>query len=103
MLRLRTDVATARHQDRAQTGELLKRAEQAAAQIGADANHWHTSFGPTNVELHKISTSLDLEDVQVVLEHGPMIDTHAMPVERSFFIRSTWPAPTPTRPAMMKP
>ena len=83
MLRLRTAVATARHYDRPQTMDFLERAEHAATTLGRDANYWQTSFGPTNVQLHRVSTSLDLEDVQEVIDHGPMIDTDEIPVERT--------------------
>ena len=83
MLRLRTAVAAARHQDRALTNELLGRAETAADQLGHDANHWFTSFGPTNVRLHRLSAALDLDDVAYVLEHGPRIAADGLPAERA--------------------
>jgi transcriptional regulator with XRE-family HTH domain len=82
MLYLRTAVAAARHQDRATTTDLLARAATAAELLGADANHWQTGFGPTNVELHRLSASLDLGDVSYVAEHGGEIDAANLPVER---------------------
>jgi transcriptional regulator with XRE-family HTH domain len=36
----------------------------------------------TNVELHRLSTALDLGDVAAVVEHGPEIRAANMPVER---------------------
>jgi len=61
MLHLRTAVAAARHQDRATAAELLRRAARAAEQLGVDANYWQTGFGPTNVELHRLSAGLVLQ------------------------------------------
>jgi len=83
MLYLRTAVAAARRQDRATTTELLARATTAAQRLGHDGNHWRTSFGPTNVQLHQLSTALDLGDVLYVIDHGPQINTDGLPVERS--------------------
>lgn len=82
MLHLRTAVAAARHQDRAVASELLTRAGQAAAQLGEDSNYWQTGFGPTNVELHRLSAALDLGDVAWVAEHGQEIGAENLPVER---------------------
>lgn len=82
MLHLRTAVAAARHQDRATAMELLARAGRAAEQLGEDANYWQTSFGPTNVELHRLSAGLDLGDIAWVAEHGQEVDAENLPVER---------------------
>lgn len=57
MLNLRTAIAAARKQDRSLAGALLDAAERAATRVGHDDNQWHTSFGPTNVQLHRISAS----------------------------------------------
>lgn len=82
MLHLRTAVAAARHQDRATATELLARASSAAEALGEDANYWQTGFGPTNVELHRLSAGLDLGDVAWVAEHGPEVGAENLPVER---------------------
>lgn len=82
MLHLRSAVAAARHQDRGVASELLDRAEEAAAALGHDANHWKTGFGPTNVALHRISAGLDLGDISYVVDRSSEIDTAGMPVER---------------------
>lgn len=82
MLRLRTAVAAARHHDRTATNDLLARATRAAERLGEDANHWQTGFGPTNVELHRLSTRLDLGDVDYVARIGPDVHPDALPVER---------------------
>lgn len=82
MLRLRTAVAAARRHDRGATMDLITRAERAAARLGEDANYWQTGFGPTNVELHRISTHLDLGDVDHVVRFGPTVRADNLPAER---------------------
>ncbi|HEY9412213.1 MAG TPA: helix-turn-helix transcriptional regulator [Jiangellaceae bacterium] len=82
MLDLRMAIAAARRQDRPTATRLLDRAEVAAGQLGVDANHWQTAFGPTNVALHRISAALDLGDSTYVAEHGPNVDPAPLPVER---------------------
>lgn len=82
MLHLRTAVAAARHQDRGTAGDLLGLAGRAADQLGEDANYWFTGFGPSNVELHKLSAALDLGDISQVIESGPRINVDHLPVER---------------------
>jgi transcriptional regulator with XRE-family HTH domain len=81
MLNLRTAVAAARDHDRRTATDLLRQAGDAADRLGADANYWQTGFGPTNVELHRLSAALDLGDVSYVVEHYD-IDAAHMPVER---------------------
>src|SRR5690606_23982042 len=70
MLFLRTAIAAARRQDRSTTAELLDQASAAAERLGEDANHWQTSFGPSNVELHRLAAALELDDVTAVVERG---------------------------------
>jgi transcriptional regulator with XRE-family HTH domain len=82
MLHLRTAVAAARHQDRTTASELLEQAGRAARQLGRDANYWQTSFGPTNVALHRISAALDLGDLAYVAGHGPAVNPAGLPAER---------------------
>ncbi|AGM03339.1 XRE family transcriptional regulator [Amycolatopsis keratiniphila] len=82
MLYLRTAVAAARQQDRATANELLSHAGHAADQLGVDANHWQTGFGPANVELHRLSAALDLGDISQVIESAPRISVDHLPVER---------------------
>jgi len=81
MLNLRTAVAAARDHDRRTATELLRQADGAAERLGVDANYWQTSFGPTNVQLHRLSAGLDLGDVSYVVEHQD-VDAAHMPVER---------------------
>ena len=81
MIHLRAAIAAARHQDRATVTSLLSQAEALAGQLGSDENYWQTSFGPTNVVLHRLSAELDLDNVSYVVEHG-QIDVDHMPPER---------------------
>ena len=82
MLHLRTAVAAGRHQDRTTATELLSRAKDASDRLGEDANHWTTGFGPTNVELHRLSVALDMGDVAYVVERGPAVPVDHVPAER---------------------
>lgn len=82
MLHLRSATAAARQQDRGIANELLSKAEVAGDALGADANHWQTGFGPTNVALHRISAGLDLGDIPFVIAQAERLDTSGMPVER---------------------
>lgn len=82
MLQLRTATAASRRQERAATVELLQTADTAAQQLGEDANHWQTMFGPTNVQLHRLAAALELGDVAYVAETGPQVDASHMPPER---------------------
>jgi hypothetical protein len=83
MLSLRTSIAAARRQDRSLAAQLLDDADRAAQRLGRDANYWHTSFGPTNVQLHRVATALDLGDIQYVADHGDEVDPTAPPAERA--------------------
>jgi hypothetical protein len=38
-----------------------------------------TAFGPTNVAIHRVSTAMELGDVQVAVDLGPSLDTSACP------------------------
>jgi transcriptional regulator with XRE-family HTH domain len=82
MLYLRTAVAAARRQDRSTVYGLLAQAGRAAAQLGVDANYWQTGFGPSNVELHRISAALDLGDVVQVIDSAERVNVEHLPVER---------------------
>lgn len=82
MLCLRTAAAAARRNDRGTATSLMEQASRAAARLDHDANYWQTAFGPTNVELHRLSVALDLGDVDAVVR-APHIDTHHMPRERA--------------------
>lgn len=75
-------MAAARNEDRGTTREFLTEAELSARRLGRDRNHFWTAFGPTNVAIHRVSTAMELGDVQVAIDLGPRVDTSPLPVER---------------------
>jgi transcriptional regulator with XRE-family HTH domain len=75
-------IAAARANDAITTRSFLTEAEKAAQQLGHDANHLWTAFGPTNVAIHRVATASELGDVQVAVDLGPQVDTTGMPMER---------------------
>jgi hypothetical protein len=81
-LHLTGAMAAARADNRSEAQKFLNHAAQAGQNIGMDANHAWTAFGPTNVALHDVSVALELGDVQIALDLAPTIDVRALPVER---------------------
>ncbi|MGL5825768.1 MAG: helix-turn-helix domain-containing protein [Nocardioides sp.] len=75
-------MAAARADDRATARDFLDGADLAARRLGHDDNRLWTAFGPTNVAIHRVSTAMELGDVQIAVALGPDIDTSGMPVER---------------------
>ncbi|EEP71036.1 XRE family transcriptional regulator [Micromonospora sp. ATCC 39149] len=62
MLLLQGAMAAARLGDSATVDDLINGAYEAALQLGSDQNHYWTSFGPTNVELHRAAAAVELGD-----------------------------------------
>ncbi|MFC9438957.1 helix-turn-helix domain-containing protein [Nocardia sp. NPDC057030] len=75
-------MAAARTDDRSLTNEYLDESAAVAARLGRDANYAWTAFGPTNVEIHRVSTAMELGDVETALRIGPQIDASPLPTER---------------------
>jgi len=75
-------MAAARSNDAPNARALLSNADVIAQQLGQDANHLWSAFGPTNVAMHKVSVAMELGDVQVAAHLGAHVDTSSMPVER---------------------
>ncbi|MFE7227004.1 helix-turn-helix domain-containing protein [Nocardioides sp. NPDC057577] len=75
-------MAAARADDRPTVRDFLDGASRAASRLGSDHNLMWTAFGPTNVAIHRVSTSMELGDLQVALSLGPTLDTSAVPTER---------------------
>ncbi|QEV64471.1 XRE family transcriptional regulator [Streptomyces spectabilis] len=65
---LNAAVAAARVPDRSLADDLLAQAQRAADRLGADGNVMWTSFGPTNVELHRLALALEFEDGQLAVD-----------------------------------
>lgn len=75
-------MAASRAEDRATTRAFLREAGESAGRLGRDANHMWTAFGPTNVAIHRVNTAMELGDVQIALDIGPLLDTSGLPAER---------------------
>jgi transcriptional regulator with XRE-family HTH domain len=75
-------MAAARNEDRDTSMSFLAEADATAARITGEPNHLWTAFGATNVAIHRVSTAMELGDVQVALDLGPKVDASALPTER---------------------
>lgn len=75
-------MAASRADDQATTTEFLRLADAAARRLGGDDNLMWTAFGPTNVAIHRVSTAMELGDVDQALQLGPRVDPSPLPVER---------------------
>jgi transcriptional regulator with XRE-family HTH domain len=74
MLLLQGAVAAARIGDSATTRDLLDEADQAAAALGGDQNHYWTCFGPTNVRLHRVAAAIELGDAALAVKEHDLLD-----------------------------
>lgn len=72
-------VLAAREGDSAAAGRRLVEARVLADQLGEDANHGWTAFGPTNVAIHQLSVATALGDVPSAQRLGERIDTDRLP------------------------
>ncbi|MGQ0776337.1 MAG: helix-turn-helix domain-containing protein [Pseudonocardiales bacterium] len=75
-------VVHAREGDRSGTRKAIDAARKIARRIGADRNDYHTEFGPTNVELHAVSTAVDLGDAGEAVDLANGIDASGLSPER---------------------
>jgi hypothetical protein len=75
-------VAAARADDRSSVQSFLNVADETTRPLDHDSNHLWTAFGPTNVSIHRVTTAMDLGDVQLAIDLGPRVDTSALPIER---------------------
>ncbi|GHE65171.1 transcriptional regulator [Streptomyces spiralis] len=75
-------VINAREGNRAQTHEHIERARGIAARLGGDRNDFDTEFGPTNVEVHAVSTAVELGDAGLALEVAQDVNTSDLSPER---------------------
>jgi transcriptional regulator with XRE-family HTH domain len=75
-------MAAARAGERREVARYLTHAGRVADRLGHDGNHMWTSFGPTSVRMHHVSTALELGDIETAIAQGERIDTSALPVER---------------------
>jgi nucleotide-binding universal stress UspA family protein len=81
-LLLRGAVAAAQDDDRATADQLLAEAEEAAHQLGRDANHCWTAFGPVNTTLHRVSIAVTLGDAGTAIDLARELAATAPPTVR---------------------
>jgi len=60
--------------DTAPVRDLLCGADQASPELGGAANHYWTSFGPTNVQLHRCATAVELGDGRTAVDTHEKLD-----------------------------
>ncbi|WFE41624.1 helix-turn-helix domain-containing protein [Micromonospora sp. WMMD998] len=77
ILLLQGAMAAARIGDSATVDDLLGGAAEAAVLLGGDHNHYWTSFGPTNVELHRAAAAVELGDGGRAVETHQQLNEHA--------------------------
>ncbi len=81
-LLLAASMAAARTADRSSVDELLDEADHHAQQLGRDANHLWTAFGPTNVAVHRVATAVASDDITGAEAWVKQIDPTDLPSER---------------------
>ncbi|MEV4822978.1 helix-turn-helix domain-containing protein [Micromonospora sp. NPDC049274] len=79
MLLLQGAMAASRIGDSASVDDLINCAQEAATLLGGDHNHYWTSFGPTNVELHRAAAAVELGD------GGRAVEVHQVRIEEPAF------------------
>ncbi len=61
-------VAAARMRDERLTQRMLSKAQEAADRLGSDENEMWTSFGPANVQIHRLATALEFERIDAAVD-----------------------------------
>ena len=72
-------VIAGRRNDRGDAMERLQRAQLLADQLGEDANHNWTAFGPTNVAIHRVSTAAELGDAAFAIAQAEFVNVSSLP------------------------
>lgn len=72
-------VIAGRRNDRGEATERLQRAQLLAEQLGDDANHAWTAFGPTNVAIHRVSAAAELGDASAAIAQAEFVDVDSLP------------------------
>jgi transcriptional regulator with XRE-family HTH domain len=68
--------------DRASAAKHLNEADAAAVRLGADANHYDTMFGPTNVAIHRVAIGVELGEPGSAVQAVAGLDTSNVGRER---------------------
>ena len=71
--------ASARRGDSREAHAALKAATVCSAELGQDRSDLATVFGPTNVAIHQVATSIELGDAQGAIRHIPAVQFDQMP------------------------
>ena len=79
-LLLKGAMAAAYQGDPITSRALLNEAASTAARLGTDANHAFTAFGPTNVDVHRVSAAVALGDGGAALQHAKAVHPVQLPV-----------------------
>src|SRR5207248_1054250 len=74
MLLLNGAMAAARIGDSATVRDLIRGADDAAIALGEDRNDYWTSFGPTNVQLHRAAAAVELGEGRLAIETHERMD-----------------------------
>lgn len=78
-LHLAAATAAAAEYDKSAVPRFLSQAQRAADRLGRDLNLHGTAFGPTNVAIHTISTSVKVGDARSAVEAGEGIAVDQLP------------------------
>lgn len=78
MIFLQGAIAAGLNHDSRQANSFLDEATLVAARLGADRNDYWTAFGPTNVEIYRVSAYVALRDWNAALESAERIDQHQL-------------------------
>lgn len=82
-LHLQGAVAAVRANKAPMGWDLYRGAHRAASRVGADLNHWHTCFGPTNVAMHEVHLMAEEGDPSEALRVADTVQVNsALPLER---------------------
>ncbi len=74
MLLLQGAMAAARIGDSATVRDLINGADDAARALGGNHNYYWTSFGPTNVDVHRAAAAVELGEGRLAVETHEHID-----------------------------
>lgn len=75
---LQAAMACARKGDSATVNDLLREAEAVGIHVGEGHNHYRTSFGPSNVGIHRVSTAVELGEGALAAEAHDSIAREAL-------------------------